>query len=416
MPMQPRLSYRYALNAATAALFLSGCGGAGAPPTGLAAPTQQSAVHRNTKQAIQNVIVVIQETRSFDNLFAGYPGADAPTKGLTSAGKYVRLRPIRLEDNKICTSGNGDTFEKIYDSGKMDGWNLINRKHPLCPYTRVERSETRPYWDLTKHFVLADKMFSSTHFGRFVNSLYLVTGTTKIARDTYIVGIPTSPSRWGCDAPPGTETSLLKDGQLELNRGPFPCFDQFPSLANLLDKANVAWRFYYGGKPQDNFPFNPYSAMKYVFDGPDWKNDMSVPATNVLNDIAQGNLPPVSWVLSAEPNSDFPGNGGGPTWVKTIVQAAQTSSYWKHIAIVVIWNDSGEGNFYDNVAPPQLDPMGLGFRVPMLVVSPYAKHGYVSHTQYEFGSILKFIEENWNLGSLGSTDQRANSIGDVFDQ
>jgi phospholipase C len=412
--MQLRLSYQYALSTAAIALFLSGCGGA-APPAGPAVVEQQTATHASTSQAIQNVIVIIQEYRSFDNLFSGYPGADAPTKGLTSTGKYVRLRPIRLEDDKLCIRDDqGGYFKSIYDGGKMDGWNLIDRKHPLCPYTHVARSETQPYWDLTKRFALADKMFSSTHYGDFVNSLYLITGTTKIARNTYDIGQVTYVP-WGCDAPAPTVTSLLKNGRILLHRGPFPCFDQFPSMANLLDKATVPWRFYYGGKPQDDFPFNPYSAMQYVATGPDWKTDMRVPATNVLSDLANGNLKPVSWVLSAEPNSDFPGNGGGPQWVSSIVQAAQKSAYWKHVAIVVIWNDSGDGNFYDNVAPPQLDPMGLGFRVPMIVVSPYAKRGYVSHTQYEFGSILKFIEENWSLGSLGSTDQRANSIGDLFD-
>ena len=412
--MHLRLSYRYALSTAMVALFLSACGGAVAPPAGPAAIQQQTAIRANAgTQAIQNVIVVIQQFRSFDNLFSGYPGADAPTKGLTSSGKYVRLRPIRLEDARLCTSGGrGGVFKTIYDGGKMDGWNLIDRKHPLCPYTHVERSETQPYWDLTKRFVLADKMFSSTYHGDFVNSIYLITGTTEIARNTYVAGAPNN-TPWGCDAPPATRTPLLKDGRL-LFDGPFPCFDQFPSLANLLDKADVAWRFYYDVKPLV-FPFNPYSAMKYVALGPDWKNDMSVPATNVLSDLAHGSLKPVSWVLSPMPDSDFPGNGDGPKWVSSIVQAAQKSAYWKHVAIVVIWNDSGDGNFYDNVAPPQLDPMGLGFRVPMIVVSPYAKRGYVSHTQYKFGSILKFIEENWNLGSLGSTDQRANSIGDVFD-
>jgi phospholipase C len=414
--MKLRSTYLRALSIAMAAAFLSGCGGAGAPPAGPIV-TQEMATHANAgAQAIQNVIVVIQEYRSFDNLFSGYSGADAPKKGLTSTGKYVRLRPIRLEDNTFCALPPlGGYFKTAYDRGKMDGWNLLDRKHPLCPYTRVVKTETQPYWDLAKRFVLADKTFATTHFSDFVNNIYLITGTTQIARKTYVCCVPSNPLHWGCDAPPGTLTDLLKNGRILLNRGPYPCFDQFSSMANLLDKANVQWRFYYGGNTKDNFPFNPYSAMQYVFEGPDWKNDMSVPATNVLGDLAHGNLRPVSWVLSAEANSDFPGNGGGPAWVSTIVQAARKSSYWQHIAIVVIWNDSGEGNFYDNVAPPQLDAMGLGFRVPMIVVSPYAKRGYVSHTQYEFGSILKFIEENWSLGSLGSTDQRANSIGDVFD-
>ncbi len=141
---------------------------------------------------------------------------------------------------------------------------------------------------------------------------------------------------------------------------------------------------------------------------------MSSPATNIFSDLSHGHLATLSWVLSPLADSDVPGSSDGPKWVASIVRATQKSRYWKHAAIVVIWNGSGDGSFYDDVAPPQLDVMGLGFRVPMLVVSPYAKHGYVSHTQYEYASILKFIEENWNLGSLGATDVRANSIGDVF--
>ncbi len=93
------------------------------------------------------------------------------------------------------------------------------------------------------------------------------------------------------------------------------------------------------------------------------------------------------------------------------------SSYWPSTAIVVLWSDPGNGQYYDNAPPPQLDEVGLGFRVPMIVVSPYAKRHFVSHTDYEFGSLLKFMEENWNLPSLGghATDRRANSISDMFD-
>lgn len=401
---------------AAAFAVLAGCGGGGAAtPASVNSGASSQSVHRSGgTQAIENVIVVIQEERSFDNLFAGYAGADAPTKGVTSSGRYVPLRRIRLEDVPHCAGPNdGGYFKTAYDRGRMDGWNLLDKRHPLCPYTRVERSEVAPYWKLAKQYAIADRMFSSTRFNEFVENLYLIAGTTKIATKTFDVD-PVSATPWSCAAPAGTKTSLLRGRKLEKLAGPFPCFNQFPTMATLLDAASVPWRFYYGGKSQDAFPFNPYSAIEAVVDGPDWTTDMSIPATNVLSDIANGSLPPVSWVLSPESNSDFPGNGGGPAWVQAIVQTAQKSQYWQHLAIVVIWNDAGDGNFYDNVAPPQLDPIGLGFRVPMLVVSPAAKRGYVSHTQYEFGSVLKFIEENWSLGSLGSTDVRANSIGDMF--
>jgi phospholipase C len=404
---------RYLLVSGIAFAVLAACNAAATPTAPASATAFQRSHRAGSTQQVQNVIVILQEERSFDNLFAGFPGADAPTKGLTSTGKYVPLRRTRLEDVPKCVGPNdGGYFKIAYDGGKMDGWNLLNGRRPLCPYTRVERSEVAPYWRLARSYAVADNAFASTRFDQFVDQLYLIAGTTKIAPGTFDVN-PVSAVPWNCEAPAETKTSVLTR-KLKRFQGPFPCFDQFPTIATLLDAASVPWRFYYGGKPQDAFPFNPFSAIASIREGPDWHNDMSVPATNVLSDLAGGNLAPVSWVLSAEPNSDFPGYGGGPAWVKAIVQAAQASRYWQHIAVVVVWNDPGDGNFYDNASPPQLDAMGLGFRVPMLVVSPYAKRGYVSHTQYEFGSILKFIEENWSLGSLGSTDVRANSIGDMF--
>ncbi len=402
---------RYVLSSCAAASMLASCGGSQSP-IGVPGATPQSYRHAAAQSPIQHLIVIVQQDRSFDNLFAGYPGANAPTTGLTSTGKRVPLRSISLKFDKVCVEGFlGGYFKTVYAGGKMDGWNLLDPKDPLCPYTRVERSETQPYWDLAKRFSLADKMFSSTRFSDFIDQFYIVAGTTRISRGTFVVGDPNN-EPWGCDAPLGTVTSLLKTGRIEQDRGPFPCLTQFPSIANLLDAEHVPWRYYYG--PNVEYPFNPFSAMKYVALGRDWKRNMSVPATNVLTDLANGGLTAVSWVLSPLDESDNRGNSGGPRWVSSIVSAAEKSRYWRHAAIVVVWDDSGDGSFYDNVAPPQLDAMGLGFRVPMLVVSPYAKRGYVSHRQYEFGSILKFMEENWNLGSLGATDQRANSIGDMF--
>src|ERR1700729_2797300 len=413
---------RYALAIGAAAALLTGCGGSqppigatGAPPPPNAGTAVANLIHARraaTKSPIEHLIVVIQQDRSFDNLFAGYPGANAPTKGLTSTGRYVRLRPIALEDQTRCIARDG--FGTAYDNGKMDGWNLLDEEHPRCPYTRVQRRETRPYWNLARRFALADEMFSSTHIDEHVDQLYLIAGTTKVGLRAFGVG-PASDVLFNCESPPGTKTSLLlTNGRFKYYKGPFPCFTQFPTIANLLDTANVSWRYYADRKGFDIL-YNPFSAIQYVRYGQDWKRNLRVPAAKVLTDLKKGRIAAVSWVLSPLADSDFPGNGGGPQWVNSLVRATEKSPYWKHTAIVVIWDDSGDGNFYDNVAPPQLDVMGLGFRVPMLVVSPYAKRGYVSHTPYEFGSILKFAEENWDLGSLDASDRRANSISDVFD-
>ncbi len=412
-----------------AVAVLAGCAGT-QPPVGMpgARPQAGMPARRATQQPIQHLIIVIQADRTFDDLFSGYPGANAPGYGCASGGAAERagghgtcppgdtrvaLKAKRLAAASCRLSSTfTDYFKVAWDDGRMDGWNRLDPADPLCPYTHVERSDTQKYWALAKGYAIADDMFPSTHFGFFPDQLYVVAGTSEIARKVWVVGIPDE-APWGCDAPPGTVTTVLARGRIGF--GPFPCFTQFPTMANLFDNAGVSWQFYYDAR--DVFNWNPFEAIKYVFRGPDWKRDISSPATNLLGDIAHGDLAAVSWVLSPYDNSDAPGTRDGPRWVKFIVDTVRKSNYWQSTAIVVIWNNEGDGQYYDNVAPPQLDDVGLGFRVPMIVVSPYAKRHYVSHTEYEFGSLLKFIEENWNLPSLGgyATDRRANSISDMFD-
>ncbi len=155
--------------------------------------------------------------------------------------------------------------------------------------------------------------------------------------------------------------------------------------------------------------------------GSEWKNNIAQPKI-FFSDVKHGTLPAVSWIIPDETNSDHPGNGSdtGPSWVASVVNAVGESPYWDSTAIVVVWDDWG--GFYDHEPPAFFDDWGgLGLRVPMLVVSAYARQaypsqpGYISHTQYEFGSVLKFVENTWALGTLGTTDQRATSIVDCLD-
>jgi len=123
----------------------------------------------------------------------------------------------------------------------------------------------------------------------------------------------------------------------------------------------------------------------------------------------------VSFVTPSGLESDHSGrnNGTGPSWVASIVNAIGTnSSYWNNTAIIVTWDYWGGG--YDHVPPKIFNSYELGFRVPMIVISPYAKPNYVSHVHYEFGSILKFIEETFGLPSLNTTDKRATDLSDCF--
>jgi phospholipase C len=225
---------------------------------------------------------------------------------------------------------------------------------------------------------------------------------------------------WGCDAPPNTRTHLISNTNVWIKKlGPYPCSNKFsvkyPTMRDLLDAKSVSWKYYVPAQ-STNFGklMNAFDLVYPVRYGSEWGTNVSSPETNIFNDISSNALPAVSWVIPQENNSDHPGTSkdAGPQWVASVVNAIGQSSYWNSTAIVIVWDDWG--GFYDNLAPKILDYGGLGFRVPAIVVSPYALAGHISTTQYEFGSILKYIEGNWNLGSLGTSDARANSLIDCF--
>jgi phospholipase C len=141
----------------------------------------------------------------------------------------------------------------------------------------------------------------------------------------------------------------------------------------------------------------------------------------VLTDITAGNLTSVSWVIPSGQASDHPvtTDGSGPSWVASVVNAIGNSQYWANTAIIITWDDWG--GWYDHVKPPAIfNQYEIGFRVPMIVVSPYAKANHISKTFYDFGSILKFIESTFSLGNIApsATLQYADQFsatGDLSD-
>jgi phospholipase C len=303
----------------------------------------------------------------------------------------------------------------------MDGFDLNTIYYSTVPagkiaYRYVRPSQIAPYWTLASQYVLADKFFATQASGSFTAHLDLIAGGTSVALHRRVINVPTH-APWGCDAPEGTATSLIdSDGRYHSRTGPFPCFT-FPTLADLLDAKNVSWKYY--APPETHGDggglWNSFDAIDRVRHGPEWNGNVSMPPSNFFRDLRARKLAAVSWIVPLGSNSDHPGNAkdNGPSWVAQIVNAVGKSHYWKSTAIVVLWDDWG--GFYDHVAPPQLTYDGLGFRVPCIFVSAYAKKGYVDHAQYEFGSVLKFIEDNWALGRLGTSDVRAASIVNPFD-
>jgi phospholipase C len=431
----------------------------------LPAASQQSAHRRAsgeplTHKKLTHVIVIIQENRSFENLFAGYPGANAPMSGCASPTPIPSTSPspsptpstsptpsptpTATPSPITCPAGDvqvalqQDTFQKNPDlrhdwtssmvdwnHGQMDGFSAFGLIHGAnAAYAYMERSETQPYWTMAQQYVLADEMFPTEFGGSFTGHLTLIAGTDDIKLPSHAeVDFPNAAPD-DCDAPPGTQSSYVSGNpfrRLHLFQGGFPCFDQFNTIAQVLDNAQISWKIYATRVLRAGF-WEPFEAIKYVRYGNDWPADISAPQTNVLSDASGGTLSSVSWVTPSKPDSDHPQDHSdkGPSWVTSVVNAIGTSKYWSSSAIIVVWDDWG--GFYDNAPPPQLDYRGLGIRVPCLIISPYAKKGYVSHVQYEFGSILRFIEETYHLsaGSIGPTSQgytdaRANSLDDAFD-
>jgi phospholipase C len=407
--------------------------------------------------AIQHIIIVMQENRSFNNIFAGFPGATTAMQGPCKPEPYapwckgnhiVKLRSVPLKTgtvnfgNDIDHSHHGFELECDLNSSnvcQMDGFDLIRfgeagqaNYAKLYAYRFVDRRETANYWKLAKQYALADKMFLNDTASSFIAHQLILSGTVKLNdRESLTDQPPVTP--WGCDAPPGTTTPVLFRNGHENFNGPFPCFTEYRTIADLLDAKNVSYQFYVQGMFQNQPHYDFSGAAWNGFDAiakfrcasfkppmdchgyaADWKSHISTPNTNIFRDLRNGTLPSLSWVIPTIYDSDHPASGcnGGPRWVTRVINAIGTSKYWAHTAVILFWDDWG--GWYDPVPPPQTSYTSLGMRIPMILISPYAKPHYISETQYDYGSILRFIEETFNLGSLGTTDATANSLADSF--
>jgi phospholipase C len=199
-----------------------------------------------------------------------------------------------------------------------------------------------------------------------------------------------------------------------------PCFD-FQTEADLLEKAGIPWA-YYAAPPvpwkqpsRSGYIWSAYASVRHIRDDPKQWDSHVFPVQHVIDDIDGHRLPPVTWItpnfaLSEHPEYNF---CHGENWTTQVVDAIMRSPMWKDTAIFLTWDDWG--GFYDHVPPPQVDRFGLGIRVPLLVISPYAKQGFIDHRHGEFSSVLRFIEDNWGLPQLTKRDGEADNLSEAFD-
>jgi phospholipase C len=425
----------FLLIAAAAIAALAGCGRAAtAVPSAVSASRLPN--EAKSTSPIKHVVILIQENRSFNNLFATYPGADGTTVANVAAESAckppIKAGTLHLEKTSLVLPHDLNHryigFSTAFNGGKMDSFDRVKLQDgkPECrlPYVYTDPAQIRPYWTMARQYVLAEHMFTTHGSGSFIAHQDLIRGSTQIDSGNSLIDNPTG-EPWGCDAKSGAKTSLITAGDaVKRAAGPFPCTSDFPSsdsyntLRDLLDGKSVSWK-YYVPKLGTNYGnlMNAFDVIAPVRYGPEWTANVTWPQTEIFNDISDGSLPAVSWVVPSEPDSDHPGEkvDHGPAWIASIVNAIGESRYWGSTAIVVVWDDWG--GLYDNAPPKQYRFGELGFRVPALIVSPYARAGHISKTHYEFASILRYVENNWKLGSLrslGTTDKRAASLIDCF--
>jgi phospholipase C len=361
---------------------------------------------------IKHIVIIMQENRSFDNMFNGFPGADTAQTGMNH-GEQVTLQPIPLEQGTDVDHTHTG-FWADWDHGKMDGFGHYPKQYPLpnFAYGYVPQSETVPLWTLASEYTLADRMFQSNSGPSFVAHQYMIAGQSNNSDENPNDSV--LDDSWGCDSPAGTTVALLGPNGTDLP-GVYPCFD-YQTVGDLLDAANISWRYYAPAVGGGGYPWSAYDAIKHIRYGPDWTKNVISPDTQLFADLQIGRFAQVTWVVPAYEYSDHPGSDAtaqGPDWVGDVVNAIGESQYWDSTAILIAWDDWG--GWYDHVPPPSVDPMGLGFRVPLIVVSPWARHGYVSHVQHEFGSFLKLTEEVFSLPSLNTRDAISDDLSDCFD-
>jgi phospholipase C len=414
---------RYLIAIFGAALAVAACAN---PPTAPSVnPFAYNDLHRvlrknATANVITKVFVIVQENRTVDNLFNGLPNADTQSWGM-SGGQRIVLQPTpmavpaQFDFGHFLSNFNQDTGCPINGpyvlNGAADGpcpMNGFSAPTSDSPgaYAYVEKKWTAPYWAMAKQYAFGDHMFQSNLDGSYVSHQYLVAAQANRATN-----FPNMEN--GCHSTTGYSPTVPWIEGILRSPDPNPesaCMD-YKTIATELASASpspLPWRYYAATNGTGIAWWEPFQWIKHQ--QTNWPGgSVILNPKQFLKDIGSTNAynPVVTWICPSRKNSDHAGVtlNTSASWVAAVVNAIGTSQYWDHSVIFVIWDDWG--GWYDHVQPPYADYDGLGNRVPFIIISPYTKKGLVTHTQYEQASILKYIEDRFNLGQLSASDTRA---------
>lgn len=324
---------------------------------------------------IQRIVIVLQENHTFDNYFGTYPGADG------TAGKTICLPNLPGNPNcvsptrapaatPVSLSHDWSTAHAAYDGGKMDAFVTAEGNAGTMEY--FDRTDLPRYWAAADRYTLCDRYFTSAMTESLPNHLFLVAGTCGGIEDDNV-----------------------------------PASLPFPSIFERLDAVGVSWKVYGFTTWFRNFAYvqKTPTAQKRFASG-----------NAFATDLKAGSLPTVSWIIGAPGGSEHPPADvriGQNSVADDIINPLGSSPYWGDLAVFVTWDDYG--GFFDHVPPPQVDAFGYGFRVPCLVVSPYARPGFVDSTVRDHSSILRFVEDRFGVAPLSTRDAAADGFAGAFD-
>ncbi len=361
---------------------------------------------RTTATPIEHFIFLMQENHSFDNYFGTYPGVNGiPADTCMPVDPFDPqvtdcIEPFHIGDLdvKMDDPDHSDSTHRIqYNDGLMNGFvyslNKRNQDGRLAMGYYDDR-DLPFHWNIADEYVLFDNFFSSAAGGSAINHNYWVAAAPGIAQ----------------------------------GRMPQDVLKETTTIFDVLEEEGISWKFYVQNyepdltyRTVDEYPANRSSQVIWVpllnidrfLDDPEL-NSHIVDLDTYFDDLANGTLPAVAFITPSGPSEHPPSSLlSGQRNIKILIQSLMQSSYWDKSAF--LWSYDDWGGWYDHVPPPQVDEDGYGFRVPALLVSAYAKKGYIDSTQLDYTSALKFIEENWGVEPLARRDANANSIANAFD-
>jgi phospholipase C len=416
-------------------LMLAGCGDDGGmdmpvhpgPDAGPHGPGTPDGGTENTPDAgpenipIKHVVVIIKENHTFDNYFGSFPGAEGISQCQLLNGTVTCPHAPDKTPRDMCHTH--DCALTDWNHGAMNGFENTsgsNSNNDYLAWAQYQESDIPNYWQYARKFVLGDHFFANMLGPSFPGHMFPLA-----AQAGWALGNPPTNilhPYWGCDQDSTATVPVLDNGSCTV-KSVFPCF-KIKSIPDVLP-VGATWKFY-----GTNFYLLP--EIWSMFDGIDsvrntslWSNIVN--ATQLTTDLQNHTLPSVSWLVDQDLADEHPAVGGvcaGENWTVGYVNQIMASDYWKDTAIIFTMDDFG--GWYDHVAPPRQygcdgnTPYGLGFRLPLIIISPYAKPGYVFKEVAEQASIPRFIERVFGAPALSTLDPaaqdgQANDLFGAFD-